>query len=351
LIIHTTPSAGYPFQVVQTSWTGEQMALDGDESPRLAIEGWLTEDAARQVVALGGRDLDQLRASAEQADFRPQPLGVRLSTSVKSMVRKATTGNVLGLLPGNDPQHSQEWVVYMAHHDHLGMSDPRDQKSDAIYNGAVDNASGVAALLTIARAICSLPESKRPKRSILFATVGAEEQGLLGSKYFSLHPPIPAGRLAAVINIDGINFLGPTEDVEVIGKGKSDLDRFVTRTARWQNRVVVPDQNPDQGYYYRSDQFSLAKIGVPGVYLGTGLHVIGKPPQWGRIKTREWIDTVYHQPGDEYRDDWDLRGAVDDTRLLFYVGLQTADNSDLPAWTPGDEFELPRLHALNSLSK
>lgn len=203
-------------------------------------------------------------------------------------------------------------------------------------------------MLSIARAMASLPESEWPKRSILFAAVGAEEQGLLGSEFLAQNPPIRAGYLAAVLNIDGINILGKTEDVVVIGRGKSDMDKIVERLARWQKRVVVGDQFPDRGYYYRSDQFSLAKVGVPGVYLGSGVHVIGKPDGWGKQKLREWTENIYHQTSDEYSADWDLRGAIQDARLLFYVGLQAANQADLPAWNSGDEFEAARTAALES---
>lgn len=256
------------------------------------------------------------------------------------------TGNVLGLLNGSDPELSKEWVVFTAHHDHLGMSEARDESTDNIYNGAIDNASGVGVMLSIARAFAGLPADERPKRSILFAAVAAEEQGLLGSEYLARNPPNPAGYLAAVININGINILGRTEDVAVIGKGKSDLDEIVQRIAKWQKRVVVGDQFPDRGYYYRSDQFSLAKIGVPGVYLGSGIHVIGKPDGWGKQMLREWTENIYHQTSDEYSDDWDLRGAIQDARLLFYVGLEVANQARLPAWNPGDEFEAARIEAL-----
>ena len=351
LIIHTTDSAGYPYQVVQASWTGEQMALGGQQEGRLPLEGWLTEQASRELVKFAGKDLDELRSAAESRDFRPVPLGTTMSISMKCRVRDRETGNVLGLFNGTDPQLSQEWIVFMAHHDHLGMTEEPAERGDNIYNGAVDNASGVAAMLSIARAMTRLPESERPKRSVLFAAVGAEEQGLLGSEYLARNSPIAAGNLAAVINIDGINILGPTEDVVVIGKGKSDMDQIVQRIARWQNRVVVGDQFPDRGYYYRSDQFSLAKIGVPGVYLSSGVHVIGKPDGWGTQKLREWTDKIYHQTSDQYSDDWDLSGAVQDTRLLFYVGLQAADQSELPAWNPGDEFEAARLAAIKAKSK
>jgi Zn-dependent M28 family amino/carboxypeptidase len=201
-------------------------------------------------------------------------------------------------------------------------------------------------LLSIARAVMSLPESDRPKRSILFAAVGAEEQGLLGSEFMARNPPVPAGYLATVLNIDGINILGRTEDVVVIGKGKSDMDQIIERLARWQKRVVVGDQFPDRGYYYRSDQFSLAKVGVPGVYLGSGVHVIGKPEGWGKEKMREWTENIYHQTSDEFDPDWDLGGAVEDARLLFYAGLQVANQKKLPAWTKGDEFEAARLQAI-----
>ncbi len=351
LIIHTTPSAGYPWQVVQTSWTGEQMALGGPPAGRLPLEGWLTEDAARQLVAMGGKDLDQLRAAAEHRDFRPVPLGVDMSMNLQSRVRERSTGNVLGLLPGSDPKLHDEWIVFCAHHDHIGMSETRDERGDNIYNGAVDNATGVAALLAIAQGMTNLPESDRPKRSILFAAVGAEEQGLLGSEFLARHPPVPAGRLAAVLNIDGINILGPTRDVVVIGRGKSDMDEIVERVARWQDRFVTGDQFPDQGFYYRSDQFSLARVGVPGVYLGAGVHVQGKPDGWGQEKLREWTDNIYHQTTDEYRDDWELGGAVQDTRLLFHAGLQAANQSNLPAWNPGDEFEAARAAALKDLKE
>ena len=347
-IIHTTPSAGYPYQVVQTSWTGEQMALGGESQGRLPMEGWLTEQAARKLVTFAGQDLDQLRAAAKKSDFRPVDLATTCSVNLKCQVRERETGNVLGLLEGSDPKLSQEWVVFMAHHDHIGMTPARDETTDNIYNGAIDNASGVGSLLCIARAVMSMPPEQRPKRSILFAAVGAEEQGLLGSEFMARNPPVPTGRMAVVMNIDGINILGRTEDVVVIGKGKSDMDAIVERLARWQKRVVVPDQFPDQGYYYRSDQFSLAKVGVPGVYLAAGVHVLGKPDGWGKQKLREWTENIYHQTSDEFDPDWNLSGAIEDTRLLFYVGLQAANQPNLPAWKPGDEFEAARLKALKA---
>ncbi len=206
-------------------------------------------------------------------------------------------------------------------------------------------------MLSIARAVCSLPAEERPRRSILFAAVAAEEQGLLGSEFMARNPPVAAGNLAVVLNIDGINILGPTEDVVVIGKGKSDMDKIVNRLAHWQQRVVVPDQFPDRGYYYRSDQFSLAKIGVPGVYLGSGVHVIGKPDGWGKEKLREWTENIYHQTSDEYSEDWNLGGAIQDAKLIFYSGLQAANQYALPAWNPGDEFEAARMRSLKAVEE
>ena len=275
IIIHTTPSAGYPWQVIQTSWSGEEFELLGNEGKRLELKGWGTEEGLREVVKLSGFDLDALREQAESRDFHPISLGTTLSIELEGVVRKQNTANVLGLLPGSDPELSDEVVIYMAHHDHLGMGVERDLRGDNIYNGAVDNATGVAALLTMAKAYGQM--NPPPKRSILFAAVGAEEQGLLGSKFFAENPSLQPGNMAAVINMDGTNIIGRTHDVNVIGYGKSNLDTIVTAVAKSQKRIVTPDHFPDRGYYYRSDQFSLAKIGVPGVYLHSGIEVVGKP--------------------------------------------------------------------------
>jgi Zn-dependent M28 family amino/carboxypeptidase len=345
IIIHTTPSAGYPWQVIQTSWSGEEFELRGETGPRMQLKAWATEDAARELVDLSGLDLDQLRRDAELRDFRPVPLGTKLSIDLTADVREQDTANVIGIMEGSDPDLKKEALIYMAHHDHLGLGAERDIRGDNIYNGAIDNAAGTASLLTILKAYAALPE--RPARSVIFAAVGAEEQGLLGSKHFASDPPLPPGYMAAVINIDGTNFIGATHDVNVIGYGKSNLDKVVEAVARSQGRNVTPDLFPDRGYYYRSDQFSLAKIGVPGVYLHSGVNVVGKPAGWGKEKLNQWVEKTYHQPSDEYSEDWDLAGAVQDTRLLFQVGRIIADQADQPAWNPGDEFEAARKAALS----
>ncbi len=336
IIIHTDASAGYPWQVVQTSWGGEQFFLPStDLGPPL--RAWATEDASRRLVALGGKDLDALRRSAERREFRPVPLGVTLSTAFKSAVRRTQSANVLGVLRGSDPQRSGEWVVYTAHHDHLGMKANARPGEDAIYNGAVDDAGGVSQLLAVARAFASLP--KPPARSILFAAVGGEEKGLLGSQYLVSHPPVPLGKLALDINMDGFKVFGATKDVSVLGLGKTDLDRTLAALARAQGRELVADTFPEQGSFYRSDQFSFARAGVPALHYFSGVKVVGKPEGWGRAQHDAWVATHYHQPSDELSPDWNLAGAVQDARLYFALGHAVAQARGLPTWVKGDEFE------------
>ncbi len=349
IIIHTTPSAGYPFSVIQTSWTGEEFELSESTSPRLSMKAWITEDAARRIISQSGMDLDQLRSKAQSRDFQPVALGARLSIELTSQVRKKETGNVIGVLEGNDEVLKNEYVVLMAHHDHLGIAESRDQRGDNIYNGAIDNAAGTATLLALAKAFASTPN--RAKRSILVCAVGAEEQGLLGSAYLSAQPPVPPKRMAALVNIDGLNHLGRSYDVHLIGAGKSTLDTLVASVAAYQQRVVTPDLFPDKGSYYRSDQFSMAKIGVPGVYLQSGTNIRDKPVGWGKEQLDRWIEVHYHQRSDEYDANWDLRGAVEDAQLLFYVGWLASDARKMQSWLPGDEFERYRLPNLSSSEK
>lgn len=347
LVLHTDASAGYGWKVIQSSWTGEQLSLPAlPGEPVVPVKGWLTEDAARRVARLGGHDLGALRAAAERRDFRPVPLGVRLSLALENTISRRTSANVVGRLPGRDPELSREAVVYTAHHDHLGAK-PGESDETVVYNGALDNASGVAALLAVAEAFAALPE--RPRRSILFATVGAEEHGLLGSGHLARHLPVPAGRLAANVNIDGVNIWGRTRDVPVVGLGKSSLDDWIRALAETQGRVVVPEASPEKGAYYRSDHLSFARIGVPSAYLDAGTDVLGKPPGWGRARQREWEEANYHQPTDDLTSEWDFAGAVEDARLLFHLGSKVADAPLLPTWRPGDEFEAARKKALAEL--
>jgi len=344
IIIHTTHSAGYPWQVIQTSWAGSQFSLPQKGGDHLQLRGWATDEASKRIVALGGKDLDALRAAAEKRDFMPVPLGLSLSTAFTSTIQRAQTENVIGILPGSDPKLSREAVVYTPHHDHLGIKKSAKAGDDIIYNGAVDNASGVSALLAIAQAFTRMP--KAPKRTIIFAAVSAEEQGLLGSEYLAEHPPFPPGQLAADINIDGLNIWGRTRDVSMIGLGKSSIDDMLRPLVAMQGRTLKSDTLPDRGYFYRSDQFSLAKVGVPAAYLKHGLDFINRPEGWGKKQQEQWEATHYHQPSDELTDDWDLSGAVEDVQLCFYLGYQLAQALAMPEWKKGDEFERARKKAL-----
>jgi hypothetical protein len=344
LILHTDASAGYGWKVVTASWTGEQFSLPAVPGElALPVKGWVTEEAGRRIARLGGHDLDALRAAAESREFRPVRLGVRASLSLRNEVARRATANVIGLLRGRDPELAREAVVYTAHHDHYG-SKPGPSGEAVVYNGALDNASGVAALLAIAEAFAALPE--RPRRSILFAAVAAEEQGLLGSTYLARHPPVPAGRLAANINLDGMNIWGRTRDVPVVGLGKSSLDDWIRALAEAQGRVVVPEAFPEKGAFYRSDHLSFARVGVPAAYLDAGTEVLGRPPGWGRERQEEWEAAHYHQPTDDLTADWDLSGAVEDAQLLFHLGTKVAEAPLAPTWRPGDEFEAARKRAL-----
>ena len=346
IIIHTDASAGYPFQVVQTSWTGEQFELPAGDEPRAQVEGWVTEDAARRLMDLADQDLDALREAAYRRDFVPVPLGIATSLAMDVSLKSTTTANVLGLIPGSDPPLADEVVIYTAHHDHLGIG-AANEAGDSIYNGALDNASGVAQIIAMARAIRSMPEM--PRRSILVALVGAEEQGLLGSKYYAENPTFAPGRIAANLNFDGGNIWGHTRDLTVIGLGKSSIDEIVTLVAGAQGRVIKPDQYADRGYFYRSDQFSFAKIGVPAMYLDTGTDFVDRPSAWGHEQIDRWTAVHYHQPSDEYDDSWNFDGMLEDAELGFWVGLAIANADEMPVWTPGDEFEAARLEALEAL--
>lgn len=345
IIIHTTPSAAYPWQVVRTSWSGQKFEVPADGRPTIEVNGWATEEACRRVVALGGQDLEALRAAAARRDFRPVALGVRVSLALRNGLARASSANVVARLPGRDPVRAREAVLYTAHHDHLGTI-PGAPGADAIYNGAVDNATGVAAVLEIARAFAALPV--RPARTVLFAAVAAEEQGTLGSDWLARHPPVPAGRLAAVVNLDAMNVFGRTGDVVLVGKGRSTLDDDVAAVAGWQGRLVRPEAHPEHGAFYRSDHFPFAKVGVPGAYVGAGEDFLGRPKGWGEAQRQAWGKAHYHQPSDEWRDDYDLSGLVEDARLLFHLGARLADAPRLPAWRPGGEFEAARRAALEA---
>lgn len=345
IVIHSDESAGYPWQTVQTSWSGENAHLPGSDEGAVAVQAWLSETAARRLLALAGTDLDRLKAAARERTFTPVPLGVRTSLRLQNTVRRYETANVLGLVPGRDPAARDSVVILTAHHDHLGTGEKNGQH--VVYNGAVDNAAGVAQLLALARAFRALPEA--PRRSVLFAAVGAEEAGLLGSAYYARHPTFPAGRIMANLNFDGGNVHGRTNDVAAVGFGKSTLDRYVAAAAATQGREYFDEAFPEQGAFYRSDQFSFAKIGVPALFLRPGINFVGRPPEWGKEQTEAWIAQHYHQPSDDFDPSWNLEGMVDDVRLAFSAAYMIAESAEVPAWLPGDEFAAVRAQALKEV--
>ena len=343
IIIHTTPSAGYPWQVVQSSWGGEQFGLPAGSEPRVKVEAWATEDAVRRLLKSGGYDLEKLTAAARSREFHPVPLGIRTSISFTNKLASLQTANVGGVLPGSDAKLAPQVVVLSAHHDHFGIGEP-DASGDRIYHGAVDNASGCAQVLAIAQALAALPE--RPRRSVLALFVAGEERGLLGSQYYAQHPSFATGRIAADINIDSGNIFGRTRDATSIALGKSSLDEIAARVAAAQGRVVKGDQFPDRGYYYRSDQFSFARIGVPALFFNDGTDFIGRPAGWGREQIEQWELHKYHQPSDRLDSSWNFDGMIEDAQLAMLSAWLIAQAEALPTWKPGDEFEAARKQAL-----
>ena len=340
LIVHEQGPAGYPFAVVQGN-LGEKFDLVTPDRNmgRSAVEGWITLDAAKQILKLGGQDFDTLKKQATTREFKPVPLGLKASLAIHNTMRTIDSQNVVAKLEGSDPRMKDEYVIYSGHWDHFGVGAPVG--GDKIYNGALDNASGVASVLEIARAFTQA--RPQPKRSILFLMVTAEEQGLLGSQYYSVTPLYPLATTAAAINVDGVNQWGPTKDITVVGLGASDLDDYLRAAANEQGgRTLTPDPEPEKGFYYRSDHFHFAKQGVPALDTGAGVQYIGKPADFGRKKRDEYTTNDYHKPSDEVKPDWDLAGAADDAQLLLTVGYRVANADKFPDWKPGSEFKAKR---------
>jgi Zn-dependent M28 family amino/carboxypeptidase len=339
LIVHETKPAGYPFSVVRGNLNEKFDLIAPDKNmSKASIEGWITFDAAQRLFALAGQDFDALRKQAVTREFKPVPLGVKASMAVANTLRTIDSRNVVARLEGSDPSLKDDYVVYSAHWDHLGVGAPVN--GDTIYNGALDNATGVATVLEIAKAFKQV--QPQPKRSILFLMVTAEEKGLLGSEYYSLNPLYPLAKTAADINIDGINQWGRTKDISVIGLGASDLDDYLRAAAQEQGRTLTPDPEPEKGYYYRSDHFNFAKQGVPALDPDAGVDFIGKSADWGKKKRDDYTENDYHAPSDQVKPDWDLSGAVEDAQLLFAVGYRVANADKLPEWKPGNEFKAKR---------
>jgi len=344
LVVHQTGPAGYPWGVVKNSNTGEQFSLvTADKGmSRRAVEGWITYDKAKVLFAMAGKDFEALEKAAVSRDFRPVDLGVKASLTLKNQIRTIESKNVVAKLEGADPQLRDEYVIYTAHWDHLGIGP--EVNGDKIYHGAVDNASGVAGLLEIARAYTAIQPP--PRRSILFLSVTGEEKGLLGSQYYAEHPLYPLVKTLAEINMDGLNMLGPTRDIEVIGLGQSTLDDVVMAVAAEQGRAVKPDAEPEKGYYYRSDHFNFAKQGVPALDPSEGVDYLGKPEGWGLEMREKFTAEDYHKPSDKVKPYWDLRGAVEDLQLLGEVGYRVANAVSYPTWKAGSEFRAKRMGML-----
>jgi Zn-dependent M28 family amino/carboxypeptidase len=339
LIVHETGPAGYPFSVVQGNLSERFDLVTPDKNMgRSAIEGWLSLDAARAILQMAGQDLDVLKKQALTRDFRPVALNLKASLALRNRLRTVQSRNFVARLEGADPQLRDEYVIYTAHWDHLGIGMPVN--GDAIYNGALDNASGVATVLEIARAFTQV--EPRAKRSILFLMVGAEEQGLLGSELYAKQPLYPLAGTLANINIDGVNQWGRTRDITVIGMGASDLDDYLRDAAATQGRMLRPDPESEKGFYYRSDHFNFAKQGVPALYTDTGVEFVGKPPEYSQQKRDEYTNRDYHAPSDGIKPDWDLAGAAEDAQLLFLVGYNVANAERYPEWKPGNEFRATR---------
>jgi len=338
LIIHETKPAAYPWDVVQNSWTGPQFGLrteDGGLS-RCAVEGWLTIETTRMVFEQAGLDLEKLKADAATPGFRAEAMGLKASVSLKNTIKQSVSNNVLAVLPGN--ARPDEYVFYMAHWDHLGTNSSLE--GDQIYNGALDNATGIAGLIQLADAFTNLPSP--PARSIAFLAVTAEEQGLLGSEYYGAHPVFPPAKTVAAMNMDSLNIYGRMKDVTLIGSGNSDLDDYVQSAAASQDRTVRPDPEPEKGHFYRADHFSFAKQGIPALYVTTGLDHVEYGEEWTREQMDKYTENHYHKPSDEYDPEWDLSGMVEDLQLLFHVGCMLGNGDSFPNWKEGTEFRAVR---------
>lgn len=337
IIVHETGPAGYGWEVVSGSWSGPQFHLPGGEEGDLArVEGWITHESAVELFRAAGMDLAELEEAAAGRGFQARPMGLTASVELSNTIERSSTHNVLARLPGTE--RPDETVVYTAHWDHLGVDPTRE--GDSIFNGARDNASGTAALLEIAEAFTRTEPA--PERSILFLPVGAEEQGLLGSAYYAENPVYPLETTVAAINIDGMNVWGPTEDIAVVGMGQSELDDYLSEAAAGQGRTVRPEAHPEKGYYYRSDHFNFARKGVPSLYTDVGTRHREEGPDYMERMMEEYRAERYHQPSDEYDADWDLRGAVEDARLLYRVGHRLSMETAFPRWSEGSEFRAVR---------
>ncbi|PYL65401.1 MAG: peptidase M28 [Verrucomicrobia bacterium] len=340
VIIHETEPAAYPYSVVKTSWAKENYELDAPDKNKNAVQvrSWIALDVAKKLLTDCGQDFDSLKKAAITKEFRPVPLSAKVSVAIKQQLRSVKSHNVIGKFEGSDPKLKAEYVIYTAHWDHLGRHP--ELQGDQIFNGAVDNASGDAAVIQLAAAFSKL--NPPPKRSILFMCTTAEEANLLGAQFYATHPLYPLEKTLADINIDGVNPWGKARDIEDLTDGNSTLDDLLGQAATQQGRVMKPNSQPEKGGFYRVDSFEFAKAGVPCLGTAGGIDIISKPSEYGKQKRDEYIAKHYHQPSDEVDPTWDLSGAVQDVDLLFEVGYQVANADKFPEWKPGAEFKPKR---------
>jgi len=338
IIIHETEPAAYPWQVVRSSWARENFELDNPNKNMDAVEArsWITLNAAKKFLADCGQDFDALKKSALSKEFRPVTMKATAYIEIKQQIRSFKSHNVIGKLEGSDPKLNGEYVIYTAHWDHLGRHP--ELQGDQIFNGAIDNASGVASVIELAGAFSKL--NPPPKRSVLFMATTAEEAGLLGAKYYTQHPLYPLEKTLTDINIDGVNPWGKSHDLEDLTDGNSTLDDLLGQAAARQGRVLKPNTEPEKGGFYRVDSFEFAKAGVPALHAARGIEIIGKPPEYGKQKRDEYVAKHYHQPSDEVDPTWDLSGAVQDIQLLFEVGYEVANGDKFPEWKAASEFRV-----------
>jgi Zn-dependent M28 family amino/carboxypeptidase len=338
LIVHRTGPAGYPWAVVENGWSGPQFGLaDAGDAPRVDVGGWITEERARELFSRAGLDFDEMDRAAQSADFQPVALaGLRVSVSIQNTIERSSSRNFLALLPG--AERPEEVIVYTAHYDHFGV-DESAEGDDKIYNGARDNASGTAALLEVARGFVA---SGVPNRSVLFLAVTAEEQGLLGARFYAADPVVPLASTVANLNMDGLITWGATHDITVVGLGNSELDDYAERAAAEQNRIAVPDPDAEKGFFYRSDHFEFAKKGVPAFYTHPGNDMVDGGVERGRAESARYISERYHKPTDEIDETWDLAGAVQEIELFFAMGYRLANEDSWPNWREGNEFRAAR---------
>jgi Zn-dependent M28 family amino/carboxypeptidase len=340
ILIHTNDAAGYPWGVVRNSW-GTETSFIGLKpgQPALHFASWVTAQTAANLFKAAGHDLSQMTKAAASRDFKPVPLGYKLTGTISSKLRKFDTGNVIAKLEGSDPKLRDQAIIYTAHHDHFGVGKP-DARGDKIYNGAIDNATGCALLLEMARAWAQTKPA--PKRSVYFAAVAAEEQGLLGSAYLGQHPPIPASRIALDLNFDAIPELGRVRDVAMNGIERTTFYPTAQRITKALDLKIISDPEPEQGHYYRSDHFSLGKVGIPAVSVDAGVDVVGKPAGWGKKASEDYREHRYHEPSDEFDPRWDWSEGQQMAQLGFWLGWDAANAAEMPNWIPGDEFRAVR---------